>query len=627
MPILVYEYGLLPPTEKANLVDSQMRSAHRYRNKLVEIELERRKGVRAAMGAHEDMAPLEEQIAEVSQKRDDARAQLLQTRKATRSRSDSADVRAAVRDLGARLRELRAKVKELRKAVAADAVVHAAIVQADQHAHDRIIEHRKSCGVYWGTYLLQEADAQRARQEKFPPKFRRWTGSGRVSVQLQGGLEVKDLWGTDTQVQVDPVSDVAHNPLMRRGARRRAQRTTLRIRVGSEHRRPIWAEFPMVYHRPLPEGSVIKVVTIIKRPRDCHTWFWLAQFTIEAPEVSYPSAQGAVALNLGFSVRPDGSIRSGYLVGSDGIEQEVIVSRRDIDAISKANDLQSKRDNAMNVVRDDLVAWKATLLEKLAPDHKAAVQAIRATYPDADGWEYLIRYMRHEGPAVPMWFMRATANMHAWRSCERFRALAYTWRANRFVGDGFAYFILNAWRYHEEHLQSWEANMRRIAIIRRRDEYRKIASSLRSRYHTVIVDDTDLREFQRSPAPESEAREIPAVKTNQRLAAGSVLRTTILNAFGSRKWKTSAKNVTKRCHKCGVVNELDRLAMDRQYRCNACNATFDQDANAGHNLLLEYSRREQTEVEADPSESGSRWSKIKSKKRAADVEDDASHPA
>ena len=49
MATIVYQYGLLPPTRNAELVNDQMRLAHRYRNVLVEIERDRRTQVSAIL--------------------------------------------------------------------------------------------------------------------------------------------------------------------------------------------------------------------------------------------------------------------------------------------------------------------------------------------------------------------------------------------------------------------------------------------------------------------------------------------------------------------------------------------------------------------------------------------------
>src|SRR5208337_4587522 len=51
MNTLVYRYGLRAPHENRDLALSELRTAHEYRNKLIEIECARRKRVRAAEDA------------------------------------------------------------------------------------------------------------------------------------------------------------------------------------------------------------------------------------------------------------------------------------------------------------------------------------------------------------------------------------------------------------------------------------------------------------------------------------------------------------------------------------------------------------------------------------------------
>jgi ribosomal protein L37AE/L43A len=625
MAIRVYEYGLLPPTGNAAVVDQQMRDAHRYRNVLVEIEHERRASVRAAMGAHPDMQPLEEQVAAAVAERDAARQQISDTRKATRSRSESGDLRKVTRDLGAKLRDLRALIKAARAAVAADPVVKEKITAAETHAHDRQIQSRADCNVYWGTYLLQEADAQRARQEKFPPKFRRWTGAGRVSVQLQGGLPVSDLFGNDTQVQINPVSPDAYDQGCARGVRRRASRTVLRIRVGSDKRKPIWAEWPMIMHRAIPDGSVIKVATVSKRPRDCRTWFWHVQLTVEVPDEALapaPTATGVCALNLGYCLRPNGDIRSGYVVGSDGYEVEILMPKRDIEALEKADSIRSIRDKLMNTMQAAFVEWKPTWLATNKEMHERVAMAVENENISPDGWQRLGEYIDRGGPALPFWFAKRTQHVHVWKSAERFRSFAFAWREQRFGGDAAGYELVEAWRYRDEHLQRYEANMRRTALIRRRDRYRMVAAQLRQLYRILVVDDTDLRELQRSPAPESERTEASAVKSNQRMAAGSVLRGTLTDSFGKRFVKLSGKNLTVTCYHCGHLNQVERSG-SRVHECTNCGRNWDQDANFCRNLLRSYNQEEARKelegpVAVDDAPKG-RWKRVKATKAAIDA--------
>src|SRR5690606_22488963 len=97
----------------------------------------------------------------------------------------------------------------------------------------------------------------KARKNAMPPRFRRWDGSGKLAVQLQNGLPVEDAFGDDTRLQIDPVDPVAWNSPSR-SERIHKNRTKVRIRIGSENRKPIWAELDIAMHRPLPKGGKIK---------------------------------------------------------------------------------------------------------------------------------------------------------------------------------------------------------------------------------------------------------------------------------------------------------------------------------------------------------------------------------
>lgn len=588
----VYLYGLLPPTPAcAPLVEQQMGRAHRYRNVLVEIERERRAKVREVMAAHPDMAPLEEQVNALVAERETA----LQALPRKAARNDPA--RANVRAMATRIRDLRGQIKAARKAVLADAEVARQLAEADEFSRERVRRARATCNVYWGTYLLQEADADRARMERMPPKFHRWTGEGRVSVQLQGGLEQDKMWGGDTRMQIDPVAPEAHDPLSPRGVRRRAHRTVLRLRVGSDAQRgPIWAEWPMLMHRPLPKGAIIKVATVSRRYRNCTTWDWQVLLTVSIPDESArpAPAAGVVALNLGFCERPDGSLRAGYLVGDDGWTQEIVVPASTSELLGKCDSIRSFRDKNLDAMRPLLSAWRQDqnlAFERVCRD---VIAACETTPPELDGAFYrLAMYIVNGGHSLPSWLHERIQSVHAWRSHDRFRKLALTWRDRRFPGDHAAYELLEVWRYRDQHLEHYESGMRRRTLLRRREGYRIIAAAAAARYRTLLVDDTDLRHFQRKPDPEDGATVpeqigLATMRVNQRLTACSGLREALASAFGSRVVKMSSQNVSRRCHACGDIN----LAMSsaREQTCTGCAATWDVDQNACLNLLGEHRR-------------------------------------
>lgn len=727
--IRVYEYGLLPPHINGDLVDQQMVKAHRYRNMLVEIERERRDKVRAAMGAHPDLAPIEEQLRSLNQQRDDMRFAIQGHRRRTRKRDEPAEWRQAVKDLTGQIKPLRDQVKTVRKAVAEDSTVKAAMAAAEEHAKIRLKKARAECGVYWGTYLLQEQAADQARKERTPPRFVRWQGEGRVSVQIQKGIPLSELWGEDTQIQIQPVHPDAWDASgrVRRGIRRRLSRTVLRLRVGSEgpaNRTPIWAEWRMVMHRPIPEGAVIKVATVSRRRRDCVSWDWRVQLTVDVTACASTRVvpeSGAVALNLGFCIRPSGGIRAGFLVGDDGMEQEILVGKSDhvretglaargpdvadvgtspvepgpvveesrasatpgpnishvqtspvvpghersrdgsnsaadaeaedassqpslaapglhrepknwiTNGLSKAESIRSFRDKAMDKMKALLVAWRAgdevsgeTVADvtyefsKGEPGRAGTVPDGRtdagtesgygSDQPSAPGTtldtmsEQPGESGTEDARRFPEWFTKATEALHAWRSAERFRRLAYTWKTQRFPGDSAMFMLVWAWRGRDEHLERYESGLRRSALRDRKEGYRIIAAKMARRYRFLVIDDTDLAEFQRSPATESTKIEIPAVKYNQRVAAGSELRGAMINAFGEhRVIKLGHKDMTRRCHLCGHINIWDRVAADRFHTCDGCGERWDQDCNNGKNLLAEHRRASET---PEPARSG-----------------------
>jgi hypothetical protein len=569
VPTLCYVYGLLNPIVGEPLVDQQVAAAHRYRNALTEIERDRRAAAREALSSHASVADDEARLVELVRQRDQARDAIRLQRKATRSRSEVDTARAAVRELGAQVKALRAQLREAKTALREDATVAAALVEIEARAQARVREARAACGVYWGTYLLVEDDAQRARKAPTPPDFVRWHASGRwrfrrtddapawladgrVSVQIQGGMPAEAMFGVDSRVRVDRVSLAAWAPETPRGERRRLARTTLRLRVGSDERRqPIWAEWPMIMHRPLPEGAIIKRVTVARRARDSVTWRWTAEFTIEIPEATVlrrRPAAGVCAINLGWRLFDD-RLRIGYVVADDGHREEITLPPDIIPRLRKVEDLRAIRDKHLNAMQPRLVEWLGAYA------------------------------------GLPQWLVERAAYVGQWRSHDRFRGLAYEWRRRRFDGDAVGYGLIEAWRYRDEHLERYESGVRNGALGHRRDAYRVIAARLATRYRALVIDTTDYRDFQRSPAPESDRVEIAAAKWQQRAAAPSLLRTALVNAFSNHVVSVAPDKLTITCHACGHVDAAWDRRAHVEHTCVSCNARWDQDVNAALNCL------------------------------------------
>ena len=639
----VYEYGLLQPTLNHELVLEQMHAGHRYRNLLVEIERDRRTAVSAAMAAHADVEPIAAAVAELSAQREEVFTELKRTNAHARSKVDQPERKAELKAIGEQLRAARAQLKEAKTAIKGDLSVAAAIQAADDHAKQRVRDARANCGVYWSSYLLMEAAVDQARKSPTPPRFQRWVGEGRVSVQLQGGIALDEVWGSDTQLQIMPIDPRTFAQETPRGERKRLSRTMLRLRVQSDKGKPVWAEFPMILHRPLPENCRIKLATVHRRRRDCRMWDWRVTIQVELEDgwTRGRCGEGVVALNLGYCQTYDhlrGALRAGYLVDMNGKEREIVLQKSVIDRVEKSESLRSIRDKNMDTMRAELIAWMranevtlpdwivertilaraprdlahtpelAEQLSEPGPQHHADGAAPRLTdgghdgsTPDGVG---SIIEAGHEDSVdvamVPIVGNRKRVwHVAQWRSAERYRSLAFAWRAARWNGDQAGYDIIEKWRYRDEHLQRYEAGMLRGALGDRRETYRVIAAELARTYRTLVVHDTDLRELQKLPEPTSNERKIPVARRNQRHAAGSILRGALENAFkrsGGNVVVVDDHQITAKCHVCESVERWDHVA-HREHTCGNCGATWDQDFNACKNML----KREQASAPADSS--------------------------
>lgn len=688
MPTIVYQYGLLPPTKNADLVTDQMRLAHRYRNKLTEIEIQRRETVRKILSTHPDVEPMQAELEALIQQRDEARAAIRASRAASRSRSETKAQRDAVSQFAARCRDLVIKLKEAKRALSEDVSVQEAIAEAEELSRERVRQERAKCGVYWGTYLLQEASADQARTAKLAPKFvPERMGRFQVSVQIQKGISVEDLFKSDTRIQIAPLPDDAYSLERPRGYRRRAARTVLRMRVGSDGRDPVWAEWPMIMHRPIPAGATIKVATVTRRRRDCLRDRWTVSLTVnlEAPVRTAP-ADGVCALNLGFCKRGD-DYRAGYIVGDDGAQHEILAVARDIEALTKSDSIRGFRDKNLNAMRAALWAWRsgtspdasgtvgiicdtsagesATLhverQHQLGDDAETHDHGRTVTSVPDSGLVTMLQQKRRDRTSVegsategsttdvtdrtsagdpvtqadsegtsaevigdpmaarlPEWFAKTTTHVHAWRSADRFRHLLRSWSAQRWDGDHIGYNLLVAWNERDEHLECYEANMRSTALRRRRERYRILAAQMAAKYRTIVIDNTDLRDFHRNPNEESDKANIAAIKRMVRWVAGYQLREALVNSFGAeRVSKQSAVDVTRRCSDCGVVNDWDRSVSERKHTCTGCGETWDQDANACRNLIKAHRMDETTDRDQKKRPSRSeRLRESKSKKAA-----------
>ena len=558
MPTKVYKYGVRPPTKNADIVHEQMRLANRYYNCLVVIERERRQAVRDALqecDQRHGIDALQDVVDTLKTQRDEAREEIKRARSKTRSRSDTEDQRKRVKDLTVQIKEACELVKRARRDIRDDEQAKEQMKAADNIARTKTREARAICGVFWGTYLTIEAAIDAARKAPLwqygkpnDPRFRRFGGRGSVSMQLQGGLAASDVFGDDRRLQIE-LSPQRKSNSNRSKIRRYG---VIRLRVGSSKRDPIWAEWPLLMHRQLPDLSTIKWARIVC-DRVANEERWSLQLTIDIPEPVKVSDErkGTVAINPGWRLL-DYGVRVGYIVDDCNETDEIVIDPGVLSGLRKVEDLRSIRDRTQNTMMEEFLPW-----------------------------------LRSHKNILPAWLTERTKTIGQWKAAARFAALAHVWSVSRFGGDVLGYELLEQWRKQDLHLWQWESFQRRKSIGRRRNQYRRLAKQLAHRYHTLVLDTTNLAEIQRHKSTESEEIEIPAARLQQRDAATAELRSYLAEAFhatGGVVVKVNHKRATRRCHVCGHEgpwNQCDEVV----HKCESCGSSWDQDENNCRNLL------------------------------------------
>lgn len=635
----VYAYGLpRGPHCNANLVNQQLRRAHTYRNQLTQIEKRHLEMTRALVDARPEIAPHVQRVAALEADLEKAREVITKTRGKTRSRSETPAMRARVDAVLAALKVARADLKEVRGAfyetlkterdrlkehkdtaqrsyrkaqkAARERAKEArriyqqaktpenkeayrqareardrlpAISDAEHlerireelrgtmdpdvatfltlnHARDAAIRaERAIAGLYSGTYQLVEDASKQAVKDVLQKggqlRFERYRGEGSVSVQIQGGCSIEEaLSGEHPQIQIDPIPERAWLKETRRGERRQLHRTRVRLRIGSNAKRqPVWAEWSMMFHRALPPKGRIKRVTAKRVRRDCRTWRWSLLVHVELPRDwrGGKCGEGTVAVNIGWRQMPDG-IRILHTRDANAQTDELRLDENIIPRLQKTYELQQLRRKKQNTVQAALTAW-----------------------------------FTDQAAILPTWLKDRIKHLDKWRSPRHFVALAHEWRDNRFPGDVVGYELLESWRYRDEHLERWEANLRSKTLGHRREQYRIFAAHLADTYGTLIIENTDYRTWQQSPLPEETRVEWPAAKAQQRASSPSELRNILIDAFRRRGGTVILADpaaITRACHACGADNVWDQARVV-VHTCTSCGVAWDQDDNACRNLL------------------------------------------
>src|ERR1051326_8807627 len=475
--VRVYSYGTVPTRNAAvlgeDLAETQLKLAGRLWNLLVTIDRARVARYRRIMydATQERIDAIRDEIVAL---RESVRA----ARKLVRSRQ------AELGEMPERLKTLRAAFGSLiqqQRDTAAQRhdVRKVELQQLKMITARRIVKARQaaaSCGLFWGSYneILARADVARRAGDMH---FRRTMkgADGTLTTQIIGGTDVaKCVAGQHTSFRIDAATI---------GQKWRYAR----MRIGSnENRSPQWLGIPIIYHRDIPDEARIKSVSMTRRHG---RWQLNVTVLLAAPEVR--TTGPAIAIDLGWRLMDDGSVRVAYWADTEGKEGDVRVNARDLEALAKVHGLRAIADKRRDDILRTLVPW---LSQQDLPEE----------------WQ------------------RETVAIAQWRSGNRLARLVRWWADHRLPDDEKTFLAARDWRKKHIHLTNWWRNQQQQMCGRIREQYRTFATQRISLYGTVYVEEFDLRKVSERPPAESD-KVITGSSRYRHVVSPSVFRAAVLN--------------------------------------------------------------------------------------------------
>lgn len=545
LPTRIYSYYCSTPQTNLAYIDEQIRLQHPYRQRLVKLVRDTRTAVNnLQLAIHKKLNQLKIELTAAEEAVEQARLALKQANARSRCRVDTEAQRKAVTELINRKKEAklafeveRAKCWRNREFVKG----RKKLWKACKAAEKRLAAEASEVGLYWGSKAIVMQSVEPMKKGKIWPAFREQRFDGKIAVQTQNGLSLSELYACEnTLVRVEPL-----DPAVFEIRNRKHRRTVCMLRVGSDaKKKPVWAKLSFIMHRPIPEGSRVQWVYLLRRKIGLHV-SWRLQFVLA--RASWPSKHasgvGKIGLDVGWRLFPD-RLRVAVYRDSQGNEREIAIENKFLYRWKKYDELQAIRSRTLNEIRDTLSAWK-----------------------------------KIQGDDPPKWFVDETWTLSAWKSPVRFYRLVEKWREMAIDGDDEIFRQVEAWVKQDRHLFRWQASLKRQAIAWRDDFYRKKAIELRASYGSVKIESVDWHDLKKKDNVESGEYQLSRYYSD----VAAVGRFLAILAATMPTEGMRASNTTSACHSCGEICIFNRRKL--VHVCQCCGAEWDQDSNAAENLL------------------------------------------
>lgn len=558
----IYTYGARIDKDDIGTCFDILREANRFYNAFIEIEryrFEANEALHASLSKR--YIPFKEAAEQADEVYELAKKEARKKNSAKRKRAPSAEDEAELKKLKAEKKAAFAKLSKLGREIRKKPKYEKGYEKIKDKVSDLRSNVRTESSAAWGTRGEAETAAQAATSAVYqlakkrhvpakPPRFKAFDGSGKIAVQLQKKRAVSDVTDDAHPQLILPTEDGHGNVPWREG----------KIRIGSVTRLdPIWLNFQVKLHRPIPEDSEIRRAWLKATRVGVHTRWELQLVIARKKEVWEKDIQhrqakkGVIAIDLGWRMRPDGDLRVAAFSGDDGYEGEITLPSDYIQRWLKTFELASIRKKRFNDAIAYLVEWRKKHLKKL-----------------------------------PKWFLEDTCTAHQWRSQNRLARLVIKWRNNRFSGDRYIFQKMEgdeeSWRVKDKHLLTWEAHQRRRCINWRKALYHDFAVDLAEDYGHVVIENIEWSKLYEQPDIFSRVTgtEEKILKKYRNMASVASLRNILIGAFRTSDI-VEAADTTRRCHACGNICEWDHVIL--HHTCEYCGEKWDHDYNAARNIF------------------------------------------
>jgi hypothetical protein len=455
----------------------------------------------------------------------------------------------------------------------------------------------------FGTYLLVEEAIAAARNSKpygdLDRKFIQRQGdppidrSGRVGLIIQSGMPLYRALADDGAepdsklfIQVEQLTKEFAS--RSRNWRTKNQRAIVRMKVDSEESRaPITEDIPIIYHRPLPPGCIIKRAWVLGF-RSGNRMRYKLQFNISVlPRIVVAPKDLVCAINLGWRKLPSGDTRIAYLVGSDGVSREFCLDQKTLDKIGFSPSIRSISDKLF----DEAKAVAASSLAE-PPTELSWTSGVLAT---VSRWRSHMKLHRLAHGVISEYFEHGEIYgvWNRWK-IERFsqgKDLFASFEEIKGFCAGIGYndnahqlaIYLSFWVQKDRHLFDWETRQREKSLTRRDYTFRVWAKWIDEHYAKIIFEKEGLAKFSTKSATRADPG--AGFRNNKSMAASGRFRDIVKGKSGSVRVNEVDSNFnTQRCNLCNHVNAWDTKE-DHIHTCGGCGHEHDQDRNNALNQL------------------------------------------